>query len=182
MKIKIKKLNDKAVIPTYAHVTDAGLDLTATSIKRDFEKDVFIYGTGLAIEIPKGYVGLLFPRSSNRNTDAYMTNHVGVIDAGYRGEVMVCYKNRTVTNIADTISDIATDFYDLIDKGNVFTNYDGLVENILETNRNAVKQPYNVGDRIAQLIIVPYPCIEFEEVDELSDSDRGTNGHGSTGR
>lgn len=81
MKIKIKKLNDKAVIPTYAHATDAGLDLTATSIKHDFEKDVFIYGTGLAVEIPEGYVGLLFPRSSNRNTEAYMTNHVGVVDS-----------------------------------------------------------------------------------------------------
>lgn len=182
MKIKIKKLNEKAVIPTYAHATDAGLDLTATSVKRDFTKDVFIYGTGLAIEIPKGYVGLLFPRSSNRNTEAYMTNHVSVIDAGYRGEVMVCYKNRTATTIADEISDIATDGYELIDKNNIYSGHDTLVETILENNRNAIKQPYEVGDRIAQLIIIPYPCIEFEEVDELSDSDRGTNGHGSTGR
>lgn len=182
MKVKIKKLNEKAVIPTYAHATDAGLDLTATSVKRDFAKDVFIYGTGLAVEIPEGYVGLLFPRSSNRNTEAYMTNHVGVIDSSYRGEVMVCYKNRTITNIADEISDIAIDLYDLIDKNNEFSNCDGLVENISEINRNAIKQPYEVGDRIAQLIIIPYPHIEFEEVDELSDSDRGTNGHGSTGR
>lgn len=182
MKIKIKKLNDKAVIPTYAHATDAGLDLTATSIKHDFGKDVFIYGTGLAVEIPEGYVGLIFPRSSNRNTEAYMTNHVGVIDSGYRGEVMVCYKNRTTTNIADEISDIAIDLYDLIDKNDKFNNCDGLTENISEINRNAVKQPYDVGDRIAQLIIIPYPHIEFEEVDELSDTDRGANGHGSTGR
>lgn len=182
MKIKIKKLNDKAVIPTYAHATDAGLDLTATSIKHDFGKDVFIYGTGLAVEIPKGYVGLIFPRSSNRNTEAYMTNHVGVIDSGYRGEVMVCYKNRTTTNIADEISDIAIDLYDLIDKNNKFSNCGSLEENISAINRNAVKQPYNVGDRIAQLIIIPYPHIEFEEVDELSDTDRGANGHGSTGR
>lgn len=182
MKIKIKKLNDKAVIPTYAHATDAGLDLTATSIKRDFENDVFIYRTGLAIEIPEGYVGLLFPRSSNRKTEAYMTNHVGVIDAGYRGEIMVCYKNRTVTNIADEISDIATDFYDSKAIPDEFAADNYMVEQISEINRNAVKQPYNVGDRIAQLIIIPYPHIEFEETDELSDSDRGTNGHGSTGR
>ena len=182
MKIKIKKLNDKAAIPTYAHATDAGLDLTATSIKHDFGKDVFIYGTGLAVEIPEGYVGLIFPRSSNRNTEAYMTNHVGVIDSGYRGEVMVCYKNRTATNIADEISDIAIDLYDLIDKNNKFNNCDGFAENVSKINRYAVKQPYDVGDRIAQLIIIPYPHIEFEEVDELSDTDRGANGHGSTGR
>lgn len=173
MKIKIKKLNDKAVIPTYAHATDAGLDLTATSIKRDFAKDVFIYGTGLAIEIPKGYVGLLFPRSSNRNTEAYMTNHVGVIDSGYRGEVMVCYKNRTATVIRDNLADIITDFYET-------QSYN--VENMLDDGRRVTKAPYEVGDRIAQLIIIPYPHIEFEEVDELSDSDRGANGHGSTGR
>lgn len=182
MKIKIKKLNDKAVIPTYAHAADAGLDLTATSIKHDFGKDVFIYGTGLAVEIPEGYVGLLFPRSSNRNTEAYMTNHVGVIDSNYRGEVMVCYKNRTATKIADEISDIVVDFYEyptIFDK--LATNHD-VANRILENNRNAVKQPYDVGDRIAQLIIIPYPHIEFEEVDELSDTDRGANGHGSTGR
>lgn len=182
MKIKIKKLNDKAVIPTYAHAADAGLDLTATSIKHDFGKDVFIYGTGLAVEIPEGYVGLLFPRSSNRNTEAYMTNHVGVIDSNFRGEILVCYKNRTATKIADKISDIAIDLYDLIDKNNKFSNCGSLEENISAINRNAVKQPYDVGDRIAQLIIIPYPHIEFEEVDELSDTDRGANGHGSTGR
>lgn len=174
MKIKIKKLNDKAVIPTYAHAADAGLDLTATSIKHDFGKDVFIYGTGLAVEIPEGYVGLVFPRSSNRNTEAYMTNHVGVIDSGYRGEVIVCYKNRTATVIHDNLENVITDFYE--------TNYNGFVENMLDDGRRVTKTPYEVGDRIAQLIIIPYPHIEFEEVDELSDSDRGTNGHGSTGR
>lgn len=101
---------------------------------------------------------------------------------GYRGEILVCYKNRTTTNIADEISDIANDIYDFIDKNNKFSNYDGLAKNISEINRNAVKQPYDVGDRIAQLIIIPYPHIEFEEVDELSNTDRGANGHGSTGR
>lgn len=174
MKIKIKKLNDKAVIPTYAHATDAGLDLTATSIKHDFGKDAFIYGTGLAVEIPEGYVGLVFPRSSNRNTEAYMTNHVGVLDSGYRGEVMVCYKNRTATVICDNLEDVITDFYE--------TNHNGFVENMLDDGRRVTKTPYEVGDRIAQLIIIPYPHIEFEEVDELSNTDRGANGHGSTGR
>lgn len=181
MKIKIKKLNDKAVIPTYAHATDAGLDLTATSIKHDFGKDAFIYGTGLAVEIPEGYVGLVFPRSSNRNTEAYMTNHVGVIDSGYRGEVMVCYKNRTATVIRDNLEDVITDFYET-KPYNTEIDYDGLVENMLDDGRRVTKPPYKVGDRIAQLIIIPYPHIEFEEVDELSDTDRGANGHGSTGR
>lgn len=81
MDVKIKKLNKDAVIPAYAHDTDAGLDLVATSYDYKENIDCHVYGTGLAVEIPEGYVGLLFPRSSNRKTDAYMCNHVGVIDS-----------------------------------------------------------------------------------------------------
>lgn len=147
MDVKIKKLNKDAVIPTYAHDTDAGLDLVATSYEYKDNIKCHVYGTGLAVEIPEGHVGLLFPRSSNRKTDAYMTNHVGVIDSGYRGEIMVSFKNR-----------------------------DKCVNNIPQ-----LFKPYEVGDKIAQLIIMPYPKIKFVEVDKLSDSDRGENGHGSTG-
>lgn len=142
MNVKIKKLDDKAVIPCYAKPGDAGLDLVATSYNYDKNLDNHIYGTGLAVEIPEGYVGLIFPRSSNRKTYAYMTNHVGVIDSGYRGEIMVTYKNR--------------DEYTF--------------------------NPYNIGDRIAQLIIIPYPQINFIEVDTLSETERGEGGHGSTGK
>lgn len=142
MNVKIKKLVKEAVIPKYAHPNeDAGLDLTATSIT--YQHGCWVYGTGLAIEIPKGHVGLLFPRSSNRKTDAYLTNSVGVIDSGYRGEIMLSFKNR-----------------------------DARID----------EQPYKVGDRIGQIIIIPYPQIEFEEVDELSDSHRGEGGHGSSGK
>lgn len=148
MEVKIKKLNKDAVIPTYAHATDAGLDLTATSYEYKNELDCHVYGTGLAIEIPEGYVGLLYPRSSNRKTNAYMCNHVGVIDSGYRGEVMLSFKNR---------------------------------DNIGNYKIGQLVKPYEIGNKIAQLIIIPYPKIEFVEVDELCDSDRGEGGHGSTG-
>lgn len=143
MKVNIKKLVEEAKLPSYAKPGDAGMDLTAVTYKYDHSIDCHIYGTGLAFDIPEGYVGLVFPRSSNRKTTAYMTNHVGVIDSGYRGEVMVSFKNRTWS-----------------DNG----------------------KPYNVGDRIAQIIILPYPMIEFVEVDELSTTERGENGHGSTGK
>ena len=138
MKVKIKKLVENAVIPQYAKEGDAGLDLVATSITQDDYGNI-VYGTGIAIEIPKGYVGLVFPRSSNAKTNLYLTNSVGVIDSGYRGEIMAKFR-----------------------KGGSTT--------------------YKVGDRIAQLIIMPYPEVDFEEVDELSDSDRGVGGYGSTGR
>lgn len=145
MEVRIKKLNPNAVIPSYAKPGDAGMDLTAISYDYDYEHDNHIYGTGLAIEIPEGYVGLLFPRSSNRKTMAYMTNHVGVIDSGYRGEIFITYKNR-------------------------------------DDNRQKLNTvPYAIGSKVAQLIIMPYPQINLIEADELSETERGTGGHGSTG-
>ena len=147
MDVKIKKLHEGAVIPSYAKPGDAGLDLTAVSYDYKEDIDCHLYGTGIAVEIPEGYVGLIYPRSSNRKTDAYMTNHVGVIDSGYRGEIMVSFKLRDYK--------------------------EGQIQQLFK--------PYEVGDKIAQLIIVPYPKIEFKIVDELSTTERGEDGHGSTG-
>ena len=94
--IKLKKLDEKAVIPTYAHDGDVGMDLTAISVDYDRENDMYIYHTGLSFETDKHYGIFLFPRSSNRKTDAYLCNHVGIADSAiYRGEIMLCFKNRT---------------------------------------------------------------------------------------
>ena len=152
LEVKFKKLVPEAKIPAYAKPGDAGLDLTATSKHWSDDFQCYVYGTGLAVEIPEGYVGLCFPRSSNRKTEAYLTNSVGVIDSGYRGEIMVSFKNRDKLT-KDNTSEIP----ELI-------------------------KPYEIGDRIMQMIIIPYPKINFVEVEELSDSDRGEGGHGSTGR
>ena len=140
MQVKIKKLHNNAVIPKYAKAGDAGLDLVATEI---INEEVFqiTYGTGLAMEIPEGYVGLVFPRSSIRKYNIFLTNSVGVIDSGYRGEIQAT-------------------FYKM---------------------RGVASHKYEVGDKIAQIIIVPYPSIEFIETDELSETERGTGGFGSSG-
>lgn len=143
MKVKIKKLVENAVIPTYAHNTDAGMDLTATSRNIDTQGNI-VYGTGIAVEIPQGYVGLVFPRSSIAKTDLSLSNAVGVIDSGYRGEITFKFR-----------------YHQPLD-GNVSW--------------------YRVGERIGQLIIMPYPKIEFEEVEELNETDRGIGGYGSTGK
>lgn len=98
MELKFKKLSDKAVIPAKAHATDAGLDLTAVSISTKINECgqlMIVYHTGLAVEIPEGYVGLLFPRSSVYKKALTQTNSVGVIDSGYRGEIMAVYKTTT---------------------------------------------------------------------------------------
>lgn len=79
--VKLWKANINAIIPQYAKDGDAGMDLTAVSVTYDEKLDCFVYDTGICVAIPEGYVGLIYPRSSNRKTDAYMTNHVGVIDS-----------------------------------------------------------------------------------------------------
>lgn len=94
MILKFKKLNDKAIIPTIANKGDAGMDLTAISISITDNGDYgyMEYSTGLAVEIPKGYCGLLFPRSSISNTGLILANSVGLIDSGYRGEIKLRFK------------------------------------------------------------------------------------------
>ena len=91
MKVNVKKLDSNAVVPTYAKHGDAGMDLTATSKWYDESGNV-CYGTGLAFEIPNGFVGLLFPRSSNTKKDLILGNSVGVTDSGYRGEVVLKFR------------------------------------------------------------------------------------------
>ena len=141
MKVKIKKLHYDAVIPTYAKESDAGMDLVATKIISNTTFDV-TYGTDIALEIPEGFVGLVFPRSSIRKYELILSNSVGVIDSGYRGEIQATFKKE---NGLDSLA-------------------------------------YKVGDRICQLIIIPYPSIEFEEVNELNNTERGAGGFGSTGK
>lgn len=139
IEVKFKKLCAEAVMPTKAHQSDAGADLVATSKRWDDEKQCWIYGTGIATEIPEGYVGLVFPRSSIRKYGLALANSIGVIDSGYRGEIMCSFKP---TGTCPT---------------------------------------YNVGDKVAQMIIMPYPEVNYVEVTELSETDRGEGGHGSTG-
>jgi dUTP pyrophosphatase len=139
--VKVKKLDPNAVIPSYSKIGDAGMDLTIT---REIENTSFSvsYGFGIAMEIPKGFVGLVFPRSSVRNQDLILSNCVGVIDSGYRGELQATFKK---TNGLDSLK-------------------------------------YKVGERGAQIIILPYPQVFMTEVPELSDSERGEGGFGSTGK
>ena len=141
MKVRVKKLSENVVIPTYAKDGDAGMDLIATSIISDTSTQI-TYGLGIALEIPKGFVGLVFPRSSIRKTGLQLSNSVGVIDSGYRGELQATFNK-------------------------LF---------------GGASTAYEVGDRVAQIMIIPHPEIEFEEADELSDTERGEGGFGSTGK
>lgn len=139
---KIKRLDKNAKIPTYSKEGDGCVDLYSVGHTFDDTKNQVTYSTGIAIEIPKTHVGLVFPRSSIRRTKLTLSNSVGVIDSGYRGEIMATfnYSNSTSSEI------------------------------------------YETGDRVCQLMIIPNPKIKFIEVDELTETDRGTGGFGSTGK
>lgn len=141
--MKIKKLNENAVIPTYGTEYSAGADLYACT-----DEDITInpgetelIKTGIAIEIPVGYAGFIYARSGLASKKGLApANKVGVIDADYRGEIMVALYNQS--NEPQVIA---------------------------------------AKERIAQLVIAPFLKVEFEEVDELTETVRGAGGFGSTG-
>ena len=136
MELKFKKLQEDAVLPSYANPNDAGLDLTAISFTQEFDKSgklVLVYHTGLSVEIPEGHVGLIFMRSSISQRSMSMCNAVGVIDCDYKGEILVKFK-------------ITTD---------------------------ALPTIYQPGEKIAQLVVMPYPKMEPVIVEELAGEDRG---------
>lgn len=143
MKIKIKRLDERASLPTYGTEYSAGADLynlLGESVTVGAHETVLIK-TGLAVEIPEGYCGLIFARSGLATKRGLApANKVGVIDSDYRGEIMVALHNHT--------------------------EKDAVVEG---------------GERVAQLVIVPFLKTEYELSDELSDTVRGEGGFGSTG-
>lgn len=137
--VGIKLLQPEARLPERATAGAACIDLHAVSC---YDRGVYIeYGTGIALEIPAGYVGLLFPRSSISNTGQHLANSVGVIDSDYRGEVKVrMYRT-----------------------GSFLRRYD-------------------IGQRCAQLMVLPVPALQFQQVHELSSTERGEGGFGSTNK
>lgn len=151
MQVKIKKLSPEAVIPKYETSGSVGMDLTATSKWLDEFGNV-CFGTGLAIEIPKGYFADLAPRSSVSKCNLILANSIGKIDSDYRGELILKFKPIAYLFQGEEFSELSIDH----------------------------PKDYDIGDRIAQIIILPYPKIEFVEVDELSNSERGNGGFGST--
>lgn len=152
--VKIKRLDPQAVIPSFSKPGDAGQDMTATSI--EITENYIEYDTSISMEIPTGYVGLLFPRSSISKYDLILANSVAVIDSGYRGSIKFRFKR---SNYNKHYPDDKNYEYS-VNKANI----------------------YNIGDKIGQIMILPYPQIEFTEVSELSDTERGNNGFGSSGK
>lgn len=137
--VKIRKVDANAVIPFRAHPTDAGMDVVAVSM--EMTEDYVEYDTGLQFQLPQDYAMLIFPRSSNSKKDLLLCNSVGILDAGYTGNLKLRFKLTT----------------------------EGYTEKI-----------YNPGDKVGQIMIIPYPEVNFIETDDFNETDRGDNGFGST--
>lgn len=182
LEVKFKKLDERAVIPTYAHDGDVGMDLTAIDVEYNDEMDCYIYHTGLAFETDKHYGIFLFPRSSNRKKEAYLCNHVGIADSAiYRGEIIFCYKNRTSLR-QYALEGRMIEFWNAIEDGkSVEEATKESVHSWMEAFKNPMLfAPYEVGDRIGQMVALPYPNVKLSEREQLSETDRGDGGFGST--
>lgn len=141
LKIRIKKVNENAIIPKYAFYGDSGFDFYAIENVRIYPNEQALLQTGLVFEIPLGYEMQLRPRSGLALKKCItMTNSPGTIDSTYRGEVGILLFNLG-------------------------------------------REPFiiNKGDKIAQGVIQKVELVEFEEVDELSATERGSGGYGHTG-
>lgn len=160
--IKFKRLNSDARTPTKTHSTDAGFDIYAVDNGQvmDFggkESSCIEYGTGIAIDIPKGYVGKIYPRSSISKKNLSLCNSVGIIDSGYQGEIKFRFN-------------MIPDEYQLLGWG-------GILSPIFKRGL------YKKGDRIGQIIIEKLEDIKLEEISEFkSKTERGSRGFGSSGR
>ena len=140
--LKVKRLTETAKLPTYAHDGDACFDLYADGVTSLCGGTVFMCSTGLSFDIPQGYTLMVYSRSGHGfNHNTRLSNAVGVVDSGFKGELMVR----------------------------------------LTCDQQLTYHPTE-GDRIAQAMLIPVPVVTFEEVDSLSDSERGEGGFGSSGK
>lgn len=183
------KLNPDAGVPYYAHDGDMGMDVRATDVYYDEETESYIYSTGIREETVKGIGCLGFARSSIYTKNAMLSNGVGVIDSAiYRGEIKFIFKPQiSITTMAknhayeqlltmpwwkkifksedDLRSRFSSDYMDA---------YLFYLERVLDF------APYKIGDKIGQLVFIPYITMKSVVVDNLSDSERGEGGFGST--
>ena len=173
IKVFLKKLDERAVIPTYAHYGDVGMDLTAIDVEYDADKDMYIYHTGLAFASDFNIGQYLFLRSSNCKTECYLCNHVGVIDCAiYRGELQLRMKLR------DSIETMA--LVEMFKSG--YGSYEEALIDMKNRAKNLEFAPYKAGDRVAQMVFLQYPTVNIEVVDKLNETIRGDGGFGSSGK
>lgn len=184
MKLKIKKLRPNTPTPTRSHESDTGLDLYAVEIEKVTE-DVYMFKTGIAVEPSQGYYCEVVPRSGIYKTRWIQANGIGVIDAGYRGEIMVPMRFSYPViigndNVKWVSSEESTQRARPLWQSPIHRMVDGpdgtFAQDIKENEIENI-----TGTRFAQLVLRKLELCQVELVGELSQSARGTSGFGSTG-
>jgi dUTPase len=196
------KLSKGAKMPKYAHDGDLGMDIVATNLVYDAEHDNYIYHTGIRMESFDKRLGcFIMLRSSNRRTDAYLTNCVGLVETFlYRGEFILTFKRRTSTQLEYDVKEIGNqldanenmlhdilNWFELPWYKRIFSkpivHYPNDDNSGLTTMKEILdKAPYEVGEKIGQIVWLEFPEVELQKVNELSETVRGEGGHGSTGK
>ena len=181
--VKFKK-NGQTGTPIYAHDGDVGMDVVATDVEYLVDIDAFVYHTGLYCESDKNIGCFLMPRSSNRKTEAYMPNSIGLVDTyQYRGEICFVFKNRTSIDVTAAIYALSyIDSQAWWKKPFLSFNkiWNDKVQEII--NNPMIFAPYQVGEKIGQMVFFTHPTVNIEEVNSLSETERGEGGFGSTGK
>lgn len=168
MKLKVKKLHQDAILPTYAKSGDAGMDLYALEAFTVFVNEVKHVKTGIAVQIPEGYVGYVHSRSGlAMKKGVYVPNGPGVIDSGYRGEVgvLLSYNGQAEVGKPNPINMVKSS---------------KMVGNKM-VHDMALGVSFAKGDRIAQLVVQSFTTADLEEVHSLDETERGEGGFGHTG-
>lgn len=171
-------------VPKHAHDGDIGMDMVAIGVEYDEDKDRYIYHTGFYSETLRGVGCFLMPRSSNSKTDSYLTNSVGLLDSfTYRGEICWMFKNRTSMETR-VCNEVMMQWERLSWWKRLRTDYNKFYNTIKqEMISNALLwAPYQVGDRIGQMVWMKFLPVKMKKVRKLSDTARGEGGFGSTGR
>lgn len=176
--VKIKRLNDAAVIPQYAHEYDAGFDLVATEDVIVEPGETVKVPTGLAFELPPGFEFQVRPRSGI-TLRTKLRVQLGTVDCTFRGEVGVIVDN-VAQKIYRTIKDEEGERYEPLYSKVIYDSSNRFVPNI---DREYIDGTYIIrkGDRIAQAVINRVEQAHFQEVAQLSETTRGTGGFGSSG-
>lgn len=181
---RVKLVKDSVVdcTPTYAHDGDMGADVYATDVEYDVVKDAYVYHTGIHMETLKSIGCLAFPRSINTFTEAYLPNSVGVIDTvTYRGELVFVYKNRM--GIEELVKSMTMEhIFNLPWWKRLFVDYNDVFMQVWSSIDPMDYAPYECGDKVGQLVFIKFQKAIFEEVEKLSETDRGEGGFGSTGK
>lgn len=181
--VKVWREDKSVPLPTYGREGDACCDVYAKSIEYDADKDRFIIHTGLHFALPDEYEMEIRPRSSNTKTDVYLPNSIGTLDSGYRGELLVIFKNRSNIHLCRCVEDSLMAINQLKHVTNRIEEITNDCMKELEQVMNGF--PYKEGDRVCQLLVRHREKITWDEVEtleELGNTERGEGGFGSTGK